>query len=69
MDQGQPIPTPPGQCQYYGIADANRPTKDLTCDDYISAISDKNFDKINETCDGESLVFDKSFVTSSLSKF
>ena len=67
LDQGKAIPTPPGQCQYYGIANS-RPSKDLTCDDYVSAISDKNVDRINETCGGESLVFDKTYVTSSLSK-
>ena len=67
LDQDKLIPTPPGQCQYYGIA--KRPTKDLTCDDYVSAISDNSVDKSNETCGGESLVFDKTYVTSSLSKY
>ena len=67
LDQGKLIPTPPGQCQYYGIA--KRPTKDLTCADYVSDISDNSVDKINETCGGESLVFDKTYVTSSLSKY
>ena len=67
LDQDKLIPTPPGQCQYYGIA--KRPTKDFTCDDYVSAISDNSVDKINETCGGEGLVFDKTYVTSSLSKY
>ena len=59
-EESRLIPTP-GKCQYYELEEG------LTCSQYLDSIDPVTSQKAN--CSGSDLVFDNSYVKSSLSKF
>ena len=59
-EESRLIPTP-GKCQYYELEEG------LTCSQYLDSIDPATSQRAN--CSGSDLVFDNSYVKSSLSKF